>query len=63
MLWEGVRFQLLVQSFNLFNHVNLNQPNSCFDCQGSGAGTISNTVSEQDGTSMRRLQFGARFQF
>jgi hypothetical protein len=63
MLWEGVRFQMLVQAFNLFNHVNLNQPNSCFDCQGSGAGTISNTVSEQDGTSMRRLQFGARFQF
>ncbi len=63
MLWEGLRLQFLVQAFNLFNHVNLNQPNSCFDCQGSGAGTISNTVGNQDGTSMRRLQFGARLQF
>ena len=68
-LWENVRLQLSAQSFNLFNHPNLNQPDSCFDCQdlnGAGvqnAGTIQSTVSTQDGTSMRRLQFAARFQF
>ncbi len=68
-LRENLRFQLSAQSFNLFNHVNLNQPDSCFDCQdlnGAGvqnAGTIQSTVSSQDGTSMRRLQFAARFQF
>ena len=68
-IWENLHLQLSAQSFNLFNHPNLNQPNSCFDCQdvnGAGvqnAGTIQGTVSSQDGTSMRRLQFAARFQF
>ncbi len=62
-LWEGVRFQMIVQAFNVFNHVNLGGVNSCFDCQNSGAGQISSTVSNQEGTSMRNLQFGARFQF
>ena len=66
---EGLRFQLLVQAFNAVNHVNLANPDTCIDCQdlnGVGvqnAGTIQGTYSSQDGTSMRRLQFGARFQF
>jgi hypothetical protein len=66
---EGLRFQLIVQAFNAINHVNLGNPDSCIDCQdlnGVGvqnAGTIQGTYSEQDGTSLRRLQFGARFQF
>ncbi|HVJ08601.1 MAG TPA: carboxypeptidase regulatory-like domain-containing protein [Acidisarcina sp.] len=62
-LWESVNMQLSAQAFNVFNHVNLNQPDSCVDCQDGNAGTISNTISSQDGTSMRRLQFYARFQF
>ena len=61
--------QLIVQAFNAFNHVNLANPDNCIDCQDlnsvgiQNAGTIQGTYSEQDGTSMRRLQFGARFQF
>ncbi len=68
-LHENLHMQLSAQAFNLFNHPNLNEPDSCFDCQdlnGVGvqnAGTIQSTVSTQDGTSMRRLQFAARFQF
>jgi len=62
-IWEGVHLQLLAQAFNVFNHVNLGGVNSCFDCQNSGAGTISSTVSSQQGTSMRVLQFGARVEF
>ena len=68
-IWENLHLQLSAQSFNLFNHPNLNQPNSCIDCQdvnGAGvqnAGTIQGTVSTQDGTSMRRPRFAARFQF
>ena len=68
-LHENLRLQLLVQAYNLFNHVNLANPDSCIDCQDlnsvgvQNAGTIQGTYSEQDGTSMRRLQFGARFQF
>jgi hypothetical protein len=54
--------QMLVQSFNLFNHVNYGGPSSCIDC-GGNSGTIQGTVSERDGTSMRRLQFAARFTF
>ncbi len=62
-LWEGVKLQVLAQAFNAFNHVNLGGVNSCFDCQNSGAGTISSTASSQEGTSMRVLQFGARVEF
>ncbi len=68
-LHENLRLQLVVQAFNLFNHVNLANPDNCLDCQDlnsagvQNAGTIQGTYSEQDGTSMRRLQFAARFQF
>jgi Carboxypeptidase regulatory-like domain/TonB dependent receptor len=60
---EGLRMQLMAQAFNAFNHVNLANPNTCVDCVDSNAGTIQGTVSNQDGTSMRRLQFAARFTF
>ncbi len=68
-LRENLRLQLIAQAFNAFNHVNLANPDTCIDCQDlnsigvQNAGTIQGTVSNQDGTSMRRLQFGARFQF
>ncbi len=62
-LYEGVKLQMIVQAYNLFNHVNYGQPNTCIDCLTPNAGQIQGTVSEQDGTSLRRLQFGARFQF
>jgi hypothetical protein len=68
-LHENLRLQLIVQAFNAVNHVNLANPDTCIDCQDlnsvgvQNAGTIQGTYSEQDGTSLRRLQFGARFQF
>ena len=54
--------QLIAQAFNALNHVNYGNPSSCIDC-GGNSGTIQGTVSEQDGTSLRRLQFAARFTF
>ena len=55
--------QLLFQAFNAFNRVNLGGPNSCIDC-GGNAGKIQGTLGSQfDGTTMRRLQFAARFSF
>ncbi len=60
---ERLHFQLRAEAFNVFNHANLGQPDSCVDCQDGNAGTISSIVASQDGTSMRRLQFAARFQF
>ncbi len=68
-LREGISLQFIAQAFNVFNHVNLANPDNCVDCQDlnsvgvQNAGTIQGTVSEQDGTSLRRLQFGARLQF
>jgi hypothetical protein len=59
---EKLKMQLTVETFNLFNHVNLGQPGNCIDC-GVTSGTIQGTVAEQDGTSMRRMQFAARFEF
>jgi hypothetical protein len=60
---EGVSLQFRAEAFNVFNHVNLGQPNSCIDCQNSNAGQITSIVSSQDGTSMRRLQFAIRADF
>ena len=62
-LRERLNFQLQAQAFNVFNHANLGGPDSCVDCQDGNAGTISSIVATQDGTSMRRLQFAARFRF
>jgi hypothetical protein len=60
---EGLKMQLIVQAYNVFNHVNYAEPSPCVDCINSNAGYIQGTVAEQDGTSLRRLQFAGRFQF
>lgn len=63
-IYENLHMQLIAEAFNVFNHTNLANPNSCIDCGvANNAGFIQGTYSEQDGTSMRRLQFAARFQF
>lgn len=61
-IWENVKLQMIAQGFNIFNHVNYGQPASCIDC-GGNSGTIQSTLSEQYGTSMRFMQFAARFTF
>ncbi len=61
-LSERITFQATAQAFNVFNHPNLGQPNGCVDC-GTSSGLITDIVASQDGSSMRRLQFAARFQF
>lgn len=62
-IMEGVNLQFRADFFNVFNHVNLGQPDSCFDCQDGSAGTISSIVASQDGSSMRRIMLSARVQF
>jgi hypothetical protein len=61
-LRESMALQITVQAFNVFNHPNLGQPSGCIDC-GTSSGLITDIVASQDGTTMRRLQFAARFQF
>jgi hypothetical protein len=56
----GVSFR--ADAFNLFNHANLADPNSCVDC-GGNSGTITGTIGSQNGTSMRLLQFSLRLEF
>jgi hypothetical protein len=60
---ESLNLQFRADFFNVFNHVNLGQPNSCVDCQDGSAGTISSIVASQDGSSMRRIMLSARVQF
>jgi hypothetical protein len=63
-LKESVNLQFRADFFNLFNHVNLGEPDSCVDCQDGSAGTISGIVSTQDASSaMRRIMLSARIQF
>jgi hypothetical protein len=53
-----VRAQFRAEFFNLFNHVNLGNPNGCVDC--STAGQI---FSLANNAIMRRLQFAVRVEF
>ncbi len=62
-LTEQLSVQFRADFFNLFNKVNLGQPDSCVDCQDGNAGTISSIVASQDGSSMRRIELSARIQF
>lgn len=55
---EQVRAQFRTEFFNVFNHVNLGQPNGCVDC--NGAGTISSIAPN---ALMRQIQFGLRVTF
>ena len=59
---ERLSMQFTAQAFNLFNHPNLAGPSSCVDC-GGNSGLVTDVISSQDGTSMRRLQFSGRIEF
>ena len=55
---EQMRIQFRADIFNVFNHANLGNPNGCVDC--GGAGQIFGLASN---ASMRKMQFGLRFEF
>jgi hypothetical protein len=52
----GAQFRF--EAFNVFNHVNLNNPNNCIDCTGSGLIT-----SLAPNATMRQLNFGLKLTF
>jgi hypothetical protein len=54
---ERVAGQFRFEAFNVFNHVNLNNPNNCVDC---GGGAITGIAPN---AHMRQLNFGAKFTF
>lgn len=58
MISERFKAQVRAESFNVFNHVNLGQPNASVD--SSTAGRITGLAA---GTTMRRWQFGLRLEF
>lgn len=55
---ERVGAQFRFEAFNVFNHVNLGNPNNCIDCSGSGliTGLAPNA-------QMRQLNFGLKISF
>lgn len=55
---ERAKMQFEFKFYNLFNHVNLANPNRCVDC--SNGGSISNLTP---GAFMRRLEYGAKITF
>jgi hypothetical protein len=55
---EELRVQFRAEAYNVFNHPNLGTPNSCVDCFGGG--TIQGLANN---ATMRRMQFGLRFDF
>jgi len=55
---ERFRAQTEFKFYNLFNHVNLNQPDRCVDC---GTGGQINALAA--GAQMRRLEYGVKLIF
>jgi hypothetical protein len=55
---EQFQLQFRAEAYNVFNHANLGNPNSCVDC--SNGGTINSLANN---ASMRKMQFALRFQF
>lgn len=55
---ESLRTQFRWEIFNLFNKVNLGQPDSCVDCVNSGR-----IFGLAAGSTMRQMQFSLRVEF
>ena len=55
---EAVRAQFRTEVFNIFNHVNLGNPDGCVDCGNAGR-----IFALAPNALMRRFQFGLRFDF
>jgi hypothetical protein len=55
---EELKVQFRAEAYNVFNHPNLGNPNSCVDCFGGG--TITGLAAN---ALMRKMQFGLRFDF
>lgn len=57
-LGERARLRFRVDAFNIFNKVNLGNPNTCVDCAGGGSiGTLAPAAMQ------RALQFSLKFEF
>ena len=54
----GRRFEIRIESVNVFNHVNLGQPNATVDSPTAGQIFALANLSQ-----MRRWQFGLRLNF
>jgi hypothetical protein len=71
IITERVRAQFRAEAFNVFNHVNLGQPNGCVDCDFDSKTGLLKSPVRSDGTItsiapnalMRQFQFGLRFSF
>lgn len=59
-LSETVRVQFRAEIFNVFNKVNLGQPNNCINCSDETDGRIFNLAA---GASMRQVQWALRVEF
>lgn len=55
---ERVKAQIRFEFFNIFNHPVLALPSNCIDCTDGGQ-----IKGIEFGTTMRQMQFGARFSF
>ncbi|HSR52850.1 MAG TPA: TonB-dependent receptor [Acidobacteriota bacterium] len=59
-LGETSRLQFRAEIFNVFNKVNLANPNNCINCDPNNDGRITGLVQ---GASMRRVQWALRLEF
>ena len=64
---ERAKAQFQFQFYNIFNHVNLANPDGCVDCGGNAAGTGVNTGGKITGiaanSQLRSLTYGFKLTF
>lgn len=57
---EDLKVQFRAEAYNVFNHPNLGNPGGCVDCSGTGGAQIGSLANN---ATMRKMQFGLRFDF
>jgi len=60
---ERTKAQFQVQFYNVFNHRNLDLPDTCVDCNSSGVPTGGKITNIAYGTQMRALTLGLKLNF
>jgi hypothetical protein len=60
---ERTKAQFQVQFYNVFNHVNLDLPDACVDCNDAGVATGGKITNIAYGSQMRALTLGLKLNF
>ena len=60
---ERAKAQFQFQFYNIFNHVNLGNPDGCVDCLSNGVNTGGKITGIAANSQLRSLTYGVKLSF